>query len=815
MNWQYSSFFSHLHDILHGDASFVYSFSRAIGGEMLGVFGYYMISPFHLIFYFFDAEHIYEGVFLLTLLKSGSCGLAMYHFLQSKKAGAAGLIFSTAYALSAYMIAYQFNIFWLDGVIILPILILGVERLVENQRCQVYIFALAYGIITNFYIGYMLCIFSVLYFLCYFFLISLAEKRLRTMLLYIGSSLAGGALSGISSLPMLFVLAQGKGAANIDLTQLLQNKTKLFGYWSLFEKSLLGTISEEQMTAGKPLLYCGILTLILVFSWFCNPRNHWREKLGYFLLLIFMLVSLTFYHLNTIWHGLNVPMGSPYRFSFLYIFLLLYIGCQGFVQLHAGSVRAKWDKGVCFCVGAALLICLLWRRHEILESTRTGVWFINALVVCYYVVVLIYSKRQRICTALCMGMISAELVCNAGYLYSYSPAYQGVTATEYDAYYANMQPLLDTIKKDETFFRTVWGEELARTDNDGFMFNIYTLNSYTSVENFNTSVFAGKMGLESTIAFGIHYNAGITKAGEALLGVRYRITGEEGDAAYTLLEKNEDFYLYENPAAFPLAFFTEGGITDVCDTKNNTFQYIADIYQCINPEETGELYEAVAMELVNADNCEKQDAVYRVYENGDDACVEYLAEVQTGCSLYLHFKNSGAYKAQVYKEEEVLEFTADGNQVKIIGTTEADETIRIRFYIKNEEYFNPDEVFLCTESEEILASYVKAVQSQKITVDKKTDSHISIQCENESGNQQYLLCTIPYDEGWKITVDGKKTEAVKAAEHLLAIPIEEGAHEVVLSYIPKGMREGWAVTGMTLFVLAVVKKMTNCRFIVK
>ena len=58
MKWQYVSFFSHLRDILHGDASVFYSFSRALGGEMLGVLSYYLLSPFNLIIYFFDKKII-------------------------------------------------------------------------------------------------------------------------------------------------------------------------------------------------------------------------------------------------------------------------------------------------------------------------------------------------------------------------------------------------------------------------------------------------------------------------------------------------------------------------------------------------------------------------------------------------------------------------------------------------------------------------------------------------------------------------------------------------------------------------------------
>ena len=104
MNWQYASFFAHLHDILHGNASALYSFSRAIGGNMLSVAVYYLMSPFNLLFLFFDAEHIYIGILIVSLLKVGTCGITMQSFLNRKYSSASSVIFSTCYALSSYVI---------------------------------------------------------------------------------------------------------------------------------------------------------------------------------------------------------------------------------------------------------------------------------------------------------------------------------------------------------------------------------------------------------------------------------------------------------------------------------------------------------------------------------------------------------------------------------------------------------------------------------------------------------------------------------------------------------------------------------------
>ena len=177
MDWQYSSFFVHLHDILHGEASAWYSLSRAIGGDMIGVSAYYLISPFNILFYFFDETNIYIGICIVMILKIGLIGWSMNYYLMTKHESVGNLMFSTAYALSGFVTAYFFNIIWLDGIMLLPLMVLGIERLIDNRRYMLYIITIGLAIATSFYIGYMLCIFSVLYFVCYFFCFQNKRKK--------------------------------------------------------------------------------------------------------------------------------------------------------------------------------------------------------------------------------------------------------------------------------------------------------------------------------------------------------------------------------------------------------------------------------------------------------------------------------------------------------------------------------------------------------------------------------------------------------------------------------------------------------------
>lgn len=169
MNGQYVYFFANLRNIMLDDNSLLYSWSRSLGGEFLGMYAYYLASPISWIVVLFPADMITEAIWVMLVLKTGICGLTMSVFLDkvypSKSLNI--VLFSTLYAFSAYNLAYMSNIMWMDGVMLLPLLLLGLEKLLAEKKYILYTLTLALIILSNYYIGFMICIFVVLYFIYY------------------------------------------------------------------------------------------------------------------------------------------------------------------------------------------------------------------------------------------------------------------------------------------------------------------------------------------------------------------------------------------------------------------------------------------------------------------------------------------------------------------------------------------------------------------------------------------------------------------------------------------------------------------------
>ena len=171
LNGQYVQFFAAFRAALHGDASLLYSFGRTLGGEFLGIYAYYLASPFSYLVALFPEKNILEVLLTIFVLKCGSAGLTFGIFMHnSQKCNKTlNIALSTLYALCAYAIVMQHNTMWIDGLVILPLLALGVERVVKYKKPLLYVLALATTLMANYYIGYMSCIFVVLYYFYYYF----------------------------------------------------------------------------------------------------------------------------------------------------------------------------------------------------------------------------------------------------------------------------------------------------------------------------------------------------------------------------------------------------------------------------------------------------------------------------------------------------------------------------------------------------------------------------------------------------------------------------------------------------------------------
>ncbi len=167
---QYGPLFAELYDRVVEGKSLLYSWESGGGSSFLGNYFNYLSSPFTVLIFLFDKADISFAITALVIVKCMASAVTFTYYLKAsqKRHSYVSAAFGVFYAFCAYFLAYYWNIMWIDGMILLPLIVLGIEQLINNGKGALYTGALAVLLLSNYYMGYMACIFSVLYFLAYF-----------------------------------------------------------------------------------------------------------------------------------------------------------------------------------------------------------------------------------------------------------------------------------------------------------------------------------------------------------------------------------------------------------------------------------------------------------------------------------------------------------------------------------------------------------------------------------------------------------------------------------------------------------------------
>ena len=168
-NIQYMDFFTYLKDVFEGKNSIGYTLSNMLGGSSIGVLGYYLSSPLNLIIIFFSKTSIPTFFNILVLLKLSIAGFTFSYYLQKRFDNKIKplyiILLSICYALMQYTIAQASNIMWLDGVYMLPLILLGVYKVVNNKSLKLLSLTVGLSILFNWYTGGINCLFSIFWFI--------------------------------------------------------------------------------------------------------------------------------------------------------------------------------------------------------------------------------------------------------------------------------------------------------------------------------------------------------------------------------------------------------------------------------------------------------------------------------------------------------------------------------------------------------------------------------------------------------------------------------------------------------------------------
>ena len=832
LNGQYVYFYEALRNAVYGQGSFLYTFFRGLGGEFVGMYAYYLASPLSYIVALFPQHRMLEALLVIILLKVGLCGWSFGFYLHKNSAHPNKVVvvtFSVLYALCAYAVVYQNNIMWMDALLWLPLLTYGIEQLIKNRRYKLFVVSLALTIMSNYYIGYMVCIFVVVY----FFYCHLAyepaklnphKEKLhfwRSALRVAFFSLLSAAISAFIILGAYYSLSFGKNGFSSPNWSFRPK----FAFLDFFTKFLPGSYDTVR-PEGLPFVYCGVLTLILIPVYFMAKRINTREKLASLALIAFFILSFICSPLDLIWHGFQNPNWLNYRYSFMLSFFLLVLAYKGFGNLRKHS--EKFILGICVFLILFAAVCDKLEFESYVETKKQlleleTVWLTIFAAVAFLVVLCLLIRQKHPAKRENLAGILAALVCIEVFCSSLACVVQFDGDVAYSSYsgYNNfvqgLRPIVEEVKEYDTGFYRM--EKLQhRKYNDNMALGIRGLSNSTSTLNSETIQFLNRMGY--TARSHLSQYRGGTPVNDSLLGIRYLIDRTDSEKLthyYDEILSDETYAAYENPYALSIAYGVDDSVSSFRMDRYNTYferlnrlvgtmlgnKSYPDIFRPV------EEYESQLSDGATKNTLGGQVTYSSILEDGK-ASVSYIFLAPTSAEYYFYTPAKKTAETTLYVNDSSLGkyLGSDTNHIVSLGWFEAGEQVEVTIELKDDPitlYTYYDYIWYI-DRDTFDAAFTELLNNPQFLVEDYTEDHLIGTIETVNADQM-IQTTIPYDEGWKVYVDGEEVEIYKTLDALIAFDIDEGGeHTLELKYAPAIYKTGMilSLSGLGLFLLICV-----------
>lgn len=826
------AYFKHL--FLNGDwSSFFYSFSKSIGGGMLGIWGFNLLSPFNFLFLLFPEENFQWVVPIVIVLRYGAMGLTMAHFLIKRYDGLKSKaylvpIVATIYALNGFNVSYQMNPIFYDGMVMLPLVLIGVEQVLDNKSPKGYIGMLALSLFVQFYMGYMTCIFVVIYALFYMIRSeNLRNKKViltRLLKLAASSILAVGIVSGVL-LPILISLVSTKGGLQNSLTFDWKLQINPF---EILSKLFLGAFDNTSWPAGPnlPNIYVASFGLLGTLYYFVSSKiSKWGKIAASFVLVVF-LISCSHEFTSKLWHMGQNPAGFFYRFSWIIAFFLVYLAYLSLREVDKFTKREAIYLLIC---GAAIFSIVQFQQHSFLTIWQR---LATILIFAALLATLFYPKVKVKYTWLILAALTAvELTANATLVQSrvgYTDAYKYHDAVR------QLKEAIDPIRPNHSDFYRI-NKTFNLSKNDPFMVDYPGLSIFSSnLENSTRDLFdrLGNNGINATT-----YYQG-TPFQDALFSVKYLVapkpvyTNEYPDTSKMYVFGNmvtrkditskDPVYeatrtlTYESGAILPIAYGVNEATLGVKLENSQPIQNHNKIVGAMG--NTEELYlTALAANELKTDNLvtPKSDRpeLYKRLDNSKPGTITFHLVPQSSedywVSLPPQLSHTDKNNVRVLLNGNNYEFQDKFQQTQLVqlAHNSAGKPVDLTISISSDDEYDLSGLRLVRSNSGLANRIINERAKQGIQLTHWDESHIQ-GTVNITDDSTWMMTSIPYEKGWTVKVDGQVVKTRKVWDSLMAFKITPGQHTIEMSYLPEGFVSGMMISIVSILIygFAIYKK---------
>lgn len=742
LKYQYIDFFAWFRRVLLGEENLRYSFSQGLGMNTWGLYSYYLASPFNLLCVLFPKDKLTLFVFVIAALKLGCIHISSAWFLQKRF----GLPKPTAFLLSlsftfcSWTISNLRNPLWIDCLILLPVCAYGSYELIRKQKMTRLVIVTAFNVMFCWYTAYI----SIL-FLCIFVLVEFVD--------YVSTE--GFSWKLMLDRALRFAVAMVLGLLLSAWTFLptilaMAKGGPVLALGPLLKTSLKSLIRGFMPgmwvnNENTPQFYCGAIMMLLAASLLFNRKVSIKTRIATFVMAAVLIASSVLSPLEYIWCGMRVPNGFYSRTAFLLSFFALWAAGYALQKLNERPTLRRAHR-------PAIIMPLL-------------------------------------------ALTAIELFANAHVMWN--QLYTGYSEEANSTYVATATNMITAIRGQDSASFCRIDRTTTRADsaalNEGLALGYNQLSSYSSANNPQAIALLNSLGYSSVGEFSTRYAEPIL-AVDALLGVKYAIP-ENAPAGYVSAKTNQadsTSAVYENPYALSIGVAASSDIQNSTLKIGNPFEKQNDLYSKILGRKV-KLYTKI-----KATNTENSDSLK-----------QWSVTVPASSIGYLYINKdatAGSYWPvaltidQRTIENEAWRFDNNIRQIADASDAPSQHTVSIGVAKGYTDMPQDNEPVFYALNLDVFKQIINELKTSEFIPTGFEDGRIEGEyTAKDDGN---LLLSVPYDEGWNVTVNGTAAELAPAADKgLSCLSVQKGTNKIVMSYRTPGAFSGLAVSLATAVAL--------------
>lgn len=638
--------------------------------------------------------------------------------------------FSICYAFSQYNIAQSSNIMWIDGVYMLPLILLGVYNVANNRKMWKLIIPVAFSILFNWYTAAINCLFSLLWIIMELVLTEQNDVRTkaRAFVQYIFSIIIALMCSAVLFLPTVNVM---KNSSRGDLQfGLLRDFSFKGDVLSIIQSYTYGARS----TGEKVSLYCGVLALVIFLEFFFTDKNR-KRKLAFTFIAAVNLLMFYWNPLYSVFSLLKNVASYWCRFSYLGIATLLFIAFYYLSEISSKEYTDIYRGGVKY---ALILLILNYARRD---ENRKFVYYTAILIILVSFVLKKYilSTENKKYILVLLSVITIFDVTYNSYLLMKN--YHTSDVNEYKEYVQEHEGMIRQIKNadnniyriSQTFTRNMKTNNLTANYNEAINYGFWSISGYTSSPDEIQLKLLHKLGYRQNGLNMCIVNTSVLGA-DSFLGVKYILSDYPVNGLKPVSGSDK---IYFNPYYLPLAF-TYIDNQDEIESDINPFEFQNRIYSKLLGEKV-EIYKKLDYEVVQeGDLSQNRESKYKIFlKEGENAVygnIPWNSEMNAVLNVNGYYETD--YSKWLSPSVFYIPVSDDDLEAELIIKANSSYDVK-----KDEEQFYALDLKLLEE----ISNRIRKNEANKLYVE---NGKIEAEVNGEAGAN--LILTVPYDKNWKI-----------------------------------------------------------------